>query len=130
VFHLTFDTMPAGAPRRSEAIREDGDDEALDEEVVEETAGSGHTYLNRLISELNGQLLSIAETGCQNAERSNREWFEKRRSDLYSSGLTVLAGVASSLADSAEIVASDVLRAWYLVHLHMQARGRLVKATD
>jgi hypothetical protein len=127
VFHLTFDTMPAEAPRRSEAIREGGEDEALDEEVVEETAGSGHTYLNRLISELNGRLLSIAEMGCQNAGRSNREWFEKRRSDLYSSGLTVLAGVASSLADSAEIVASDVLRAWYLIHLHMQATGQLVE---
>ncbi|HKW33411.1 MAG TPA: hypothetical protein VJN92_10435 [Candidatus Acidoferrum sp.] len=128
VFQLTFDTMAAGVPRRSETIGEDGDDEAIDEEAVEETAWSGHTYLNRLSSELNGQLLSIAEMGCQNAERSNREWFEKRRSDLYSSGLTVLANVASGLADSAEIAASDVLRASYLVHLHMQAAGQFLES--
>ena len=128
VFQLAFDTMPAGAPRRSEAMSEDGDDEAGVEEVENEEAGTGHRYLNRLISELNGQLLSIAEMGCQNAQRSNREWFEKRRSDLYSSGLTVLAGAASALADSAEVVASDVLRASYLVHLHMQAAGQLVEA--
>lgn len=124
VFQLAFDTMPAGAARRSEATNEDGDDEGPDEEIVEEAAESRLTYVSKLISELNDQLLSVAEMGCQNAERWNQELFEKRRNDLYSSGLTLLADVANSLADSSQIGPSDVLRVRYLVHMHMQAAGQ------
>lgn len=130
VFQLAFDAIPAGAPRRSEVTAEGDNDENDDvtdeEERLQEGAGRDDAYLNKVISELNGRLQSIAEMGCQSTDRGNQQWFEKQCTELHSSGLTVLAGVANSLADSAGIAASDVLRARYLVHIHMQAAGQLV----
>ena len=128
VFQLAFDTIPAGAPQRHEATAREDDDEATDEEeLLEEAAGPSHTDLSRFLSELNGLLLSIAEKGCQSAERPNQEWFEKCQRDSHAAGLTLLASMAGSLAEPTCIAPGDVLRARYLAHLHTQALGQMVE---
>ena len=127
VFQLAFDAMPAGAEQRRDLIAMEDDDEAPgEEELLEEAAGASHADLNRFISELNSLLLSVAEKGCQSAERPNQEWFEKCQRDSHAAGLTLLASVAGSLASPTSIVPSDVLRARYLAHLHMQAVGQIM----
>src|SRR5215472_7145416 len=105
---------------------EDDDEAPGEEELLEEAAGASHADLNRFISELNSLLLSVAEKGCQSAERPNQEWFEKCQRDSHAAGLTLLASVAGSLASPTSIVPSDVLRARYLAHLHMQAVGQIM----
>ena len=92
----------------------------------EQGPGASHADLNRFISESNSVLLSIAEKGCQSAERPNQEWFEKCQRDSHAAGLTLLAGAAGNLAGPTSIVPSDVLRARYLAHLHMQAVGQIM----
>jgi len=128
VFQLAFDTVPAnvGVRRKFQAVSSEGDDDSAGEgeSLEEETVRSGHTHLSRFVSELSGQLLSIAEMGCQNAERSNQQWFEKWHRDLHSAGLTLLAGVTSSLAEPTALTPGDVLRARYLGYLYMQAVGQ------
>jgi len=94
---------------------------------LEEAAGPSHTDLSRFLSELNGLLLSIAEKGCQSAERPNQEWFEKCQRDSHAAGLTLLASMAGSLAEPTCIAPGDVLRARYLAHLHTQALGQMVE---
>ena len=110
---------------RHESPAEEGDESSVDEEAVDqETTPPGPTYLSKLISELSVQLVTIAETGCQNAGRANQGWFEKRHRDLHSAGLTLLAGATANLAGPA-ITPGDVLRARYLAHLHLQAVGQI-----
>jgi hypothetical protein len=124
VFQLAFDTLAAhsGEKRKSEAVAtEDHDDSAGEEELLEEEAVSpAHSHVSKLVSELNRQLSGIAEMGCQNADRSSHQWFEKHHRDLFGAGFTLLAGATSSLAQAA-IAPRDVLRVRYLTYLHAQA---------
>lgn len=120
VFQLAFDTLPAGSGENRKSEAEASEDDADDEEeFLEQTAAPAYNHVSRFVSELNRQLLSIAEMGCQNADRSSHQWFEKRHQDLFAAGLTLLAGVTSSLAQA--ITPSDVLRVRYLAYLHAQA---------
>ena len=122
VFQLAFDTPArSGAKRKSEAEASEDDADSVGEEELleEETVSPAHTHVSKFVSELNAQLLSIAEMGCQNADRSS-QWFAKRQRDLFGAGFTLLAGVTSSLAQAA-IAPSDVLRIRYLAYLHAQA---------
>jgi hypothetical protein len=131
VFHLAFDTVTAdpGMAIKFEAVAasEDDSDPADEGELgEEETVEPAKTQLGKFISELNRRLLSIAEMGCQNAERSKQEWFAQWHRDLNSAGLTVLASVTGSLAGSAATAPGDVLRARYIAHLHVQAAGQMI----
>ena len=123
IFHLAFDTRPAnsGVKKQSEAAASEDDGDSAGEDVLleEEAVSPAHIHASKFISELNGQLLRIAEMGCQNADRSDHQWFEKRHRDLFAAGFTLLADVTSSLAQAAT-APSDVLRVRYLAYLHAQ----------
>lgn len=128
VFHLAFDATPAGASRKPEAPAREEDDESADgeEELLEEqTVRSSQEHLDKIFSELSSQFLSIAEMGCQSAERSKLEAVEKLHRDLHGAGLTILSKVTGSLCELSLIAPGDLLRARYLVYLHAQALGRV-----
>jgi hypothetical protein len=129
VFQLAFDVAPANSAtgtRFAAPATADDDDPAGEDTLLEdESVESGYARVSQSISELGRQLVSLAEMGCQNAERSNREQFTKWHSDLSSSGLTLLAGAAILLADPAGIAPCDVLRVRYVAYLHAQAIGQI-----
>jgi hypothetical protein len=131
VFQLAFDALPGkrGAGGTFGAAATGDDDDSVDEEepTDEESWEAGHTQLSNFISELSRHLLAIAETGCENAARSDHQWFERSQPELHSAGLTVLAAVTRRLAQPAP-APGDVLRARYLAYLHLQAAGRTVFA--
>jgi hypothetical protein len=129
VFQLAFDAAPqkAATTEGPEAVSAaDDEDSAADAELPEDASPEpARMRLNQSFSELNRQLVSLAEAGCQNVERSNQENFTKWHRDFLSSGLTLLAGATIRLADPAGVVPSDVLRARYLAYLHAQAAGQI-----
>jgi len=96
VFQLAFDAAPQKAPTAEgpEAVSAADDDaSAADAELPEDASPEpARMRLNQSFSELNRQLVSLAEAGCQNVERSNQENFTKWHRDFLSSGLTLLAG--------------------------------------
>jgi hypothetical protein len=129
VFQLAFDAAPAksatGTRFEATATASDDDSEGEDTLLEDESVEPGYAHVSQSISELGRQLVSLAEMGCQNAERSNQEKFTKWHSDLSSLGLTLLAGAAIRLADPAGIAPCDVLRVRYLTYLHAQAIGQI-----
>jgi hypothetical protein len=127
VFNLAFDATPQqSSSTRPSLVTKPNDDENAELEEQAETdetlAVSG--YLNRVLTEFEQRLESLAEAGTSGGVNEQCHWFSRAQVDLHRAGLTALAAVTSTLANPSNRIAASLLRARYLLHLYAQASAR------
>jgi hypothetical protein len=127
VFNLAFDATP----RQSLSTRPSPATEPNDDENAElaEPAATDETiavsgYLNRVLTEFEQLLESVAEAGTSGGINEQRQWFSLAQVDMHRAGLTALAAVTSTLANPSTNIAAGLLRARYFLHLYAQASAR------
>jgi hypothetical protein len=127
VFNLAFDATP----RQSLSTRPSPATEPNDDEIAElaEPAATDETiavsgYLNRVLTEFEQLLESVAEAGTSGGINEQRQWFSRAQVDMHRAGLTALAAVTSALANPSTNIAAGLLRARYFLHLYAQASAR------
>jgi hypothetical protein len=132
VFQLAFDSFgdeEIKAPVAASTSADESDFEDIESSEDELTSVSevfvpGRVALGGVLTELNGRLLAIAETGAQKGLANHRQWFSQSTGEAYALGLTALARSLSSLAHE-NSSAAGVLRTRYLTYLHGQATSHL-----
>ena len=127
VFNLAFDATPQqSSSTRTSLVTKPNDDENAELEGQAETdetlTVSG--YLNRVLTEFEQRLESLAEAGTSGGVNEQCQWFSRAQGDLHRAGLTALAAVTSTLANPSNRIAAELLRARYLLHLYAQASAR------
>jgi hypothetical protein len=126
IFHLAFE----GVPKQPSQLRHRGTEQEEDENPApEESAELDETsatfgYLGRFLAEFERRLDSIAESGASAGINEHRVWLSQSQEEANRAGLTTLAAIAGKLVNPSGNIASDLLRARYLIHLHAQASAR------
>jgi hypothetical protein len=127
IFHLAFDAIPAKSPiqrKRMKAELEDEEDAATDEPSEMDETSVTVGQLGPFLAEFERRLESIAESGASAGINEHRVWLSQSQEEAHRAGLTTLAAIAGKLVNPSGNIASNLLRARYLIHLHAQASAR------
>ncbi len=127
VFNLAFDAtaMQSQSTRRGSPTEPNNDENTeLGEpgETDDTLEVSGH--LNRVLTEFEQRLDSVAEAGTSGGIYEQCQWFSRAQVDIHRAGLTALAAITSTLSNSSNSIAANLLKARYLLHLYAQASAR------
>ena len=129
VFQLAFDSFSdRGGPKQSAGVPEtesESDLEEFEKEDLTEPFVPGTASLGRILTEVNGRLLAIAETGVQRGLATHQKFFFQSGAEVHALGLTALARSLNSLVVNNS--SGSVLRTRYLTYLHTQATSQLFR---